>query len=164
MSDMILASIADWWLISSSGSANNYASQLTDFLKGSSSGSSITTKDGITFTISGQKIAYASNTWSSSNFTSLSSSAHPHKNYVGSVRIDINGISSLPNVAAEDLFFFTLYDDGSLIPVGLGRWTESDTDSSNTYNGKCDRSNNSNRLYCSGYIFDNNLKADFKID
>ena len=83
-----------------------------------------------------------------------------HKNEVGYIQIDINGEAG-PGIGAEDQFAFSYMDDGSLQPEGgtflhkyleHSHWTEF-----------CPVGQEPDRtLYCTGHIFENNLKVLYK--
>ena len=94
-----------------------------------------------------------------------------HRQCIGMVSIDING-SSLPNKAAEDIFWFTLWNDGSLRPIGAINWNggvDSDPDNAPDADGGDEHwrtrcaigsvPDEGDLAYCTGHIFENNLKV-----
>ena len=83
----------------------------------------------------------------------------PHKHRVGAVYVDING-QTKPNVAGTDLFAFSMWNDGSLKPVGGNGWWTTDAP---LWTAQCPvGSAPSNALYCTGHVFENNLKVLYK--
>ena len=118
----------------------------------SSTGASYLAKDGIEY------ITYTD--WGSG-----SNGTPAHKQIVGIVWVDINGVAK-PNEYATDVFWFHLMNDGSLQPGGgtflannagythahwstkcpIGGAVESDVDAA----------------YCTGHIFENNLKVLYR--
>ncbi len=109
-------------------------------------------KDGMLYTIkiTGEK--------SGKNIV-LNNNAAPHKQMVGYVHIDINGVNG-PNQLAKDVFVFSLFNDGSLQPLG-GRG--SGVAAEKYWDNTC----NANKvtdggLYCAGSIFENDLKVIYQ--
>ena len=114
-------------------------------LSGLAKANSIQTKDGMLFFVAGK---------SNSDYTGTA----PHKYRTGAVYVDINGISK-PNEVGTDIFAFSLFNDGSLIPVGLNGWMED----GDLWTSKCSvNSVPSNPIFCTAHIFANNLKVLYK--
>lgn len=85
----------------------------------------------------------------------------PHKDLIGTVLIDINGASA-PNALAEDWFMFTLFNDGSLRPMGGANWSEGDEQCN--WQAAGDRGCQPDTVpgrpeACAGHIFENNLRV-----
>lgn len=109
----------------------------------------------------------------------------PHLQQMGNVTIDING-DLRPNADGTDVFYFTLWNDGSLRPKGGVCWEEPATNKDNDEASKqlwgacepssvdgavghwkqtCPRAedgNVSNYAYCAGHIFENNFKVLYR--
>ena len=85
----------------------------------------------------------------------------PHKRKIGYVFVDINGLAK-PNKGAVDIFHFTMWDDGSLRPVGGNEWDGNSNDVTWRTSCKIDK-DPSDRAYCTGHIFENNLKVRYKM-
>lgn len=140
----------------SGNTGNNYASNLTDFLKGTANGATLTTKDGVYYSIS---INNGNTTYK-----------QPHNNLIGKVIIDIDGNGRGADTLAEDRFAFSLYDDGSLRAYGSANYlgSKGTTTATTPWSGNCDATTSPNtdakREACTGYIFEHNLKADYKLD
>ena len=86
-----------------------------------------------------------------------------HKQIVGVVWVDINGVTK-PNVYATDVFWFHLMNDGSLQPGG-GTFLTNNNDYLNwatvcPINGVV--AAGVNGAYCTGHIFENNLKVLYR--
>ncbi len=106
------------------------------------------TKDGMIFIISGLPTSKQTDT-----------GLLPHKQRIGAVYVDING-QTKPNTAGIDLFAFSMWNDGSLKPVGGNDWWGED---STLWTEQCaDGAIPENALYCTGHIFENNLKVLYK--
>ena len=89
----------------------------------------------------------------------LNNNTAPHAQIVGYVHIDINGLSA-PNQLARDIFVFTLFNDGSLQPLGgRGSGVSADKYWDNTCNAN---QVTDGGLYCAGSIFENNLKVIYQ--
>ena len=90
-----------------------------------------------------------------------------HRQAIGIVGIDINGVAE-PNRVGKDLFFFYEYNDGSLRPIGSGNWLDGDDASNSQYNwndgttDKCNETTVTSGLTCAGSIFENNLKVIYQ--
>lgn len=79
----------------------------------------------------------------------------PHQCMIGAVYVDISG-QNPPNVAGTDLFAFSLWNDGSLRPVGGGGWMPGGA----LWGTQCPiGAAPTNPLYCSGHVFENELKV-----
>lgn len=88
---------------------NSYGNALCNYLKITNTGANtFLSKDGIKYSIS------ANNTPSP-----VGRSAHAQR--IGDITIDINGNSN-PNTSATDIFYFSLWNDGSLRPKGSINW------------------------------------------
>lgn len=81
----------------------------------------------------------------------------PHKQGIGTYLIDINGLR-LPNRMGQDIFMFTLWNDGSLKPVGGTDWSPYDR-YTKTWQDYCNATSVTSGWYCAGSIFENNLKV-----
>ena len=128
-------------------SAGDYCDLLLNYMKGSCDGTKLTLVDGVSYDI----------TISDSS----TSPVMPHRHKIGSIVVDING-ESKPNKSAEDIFYFTLYDDGSLRPQGGKNWDEANSDA-DTWETKCPAdAEPSAPEYCAGHVFENNLKVLYK--
>ena len=140
-------SLTEGDLVSSAGS---YCNNLLDFMKGYCEDATLTLVDGVSYTIEFDN--------------NPSGSGMPHRRKIGQVDIDINGASN-PNQPAEDVFYFALYDDGSLRPKGGKNWDESGSDTS-TWKTQCredeEPAANGGAEYCAGHIFEHNLKVLYK--
>lgn len=140
----------------SNSTGNDLASNLTDFMKASSDGATVTAKDGTYYqiTINNGNTSYK----------------QPHNNLVGSVLIDIDGNAKGADSLAEDRFRFSLYDDGSLRAYGSANYlgSKGTTTTTTPWLNNCDKTHspntNAKKEACTGYIFENNLKADYKLD
>lgn len=107
-------------------------------------------KDGIVY--------FVSKGYSSSNMPDMT--LPPHKRMVGAVYIDINGATK-PNTGGEDIFGFTLWDDGSLRPAGGQQWNGSADDT--TWETTCPIDGTPTvPISCTGHIFENNFKVLYK--
>ncbi len=92
----------------------------------------------------------------------------PHKQRIGNVWIDINGVTK-PNYGGTDLFLFTLYNDGSLRPAGAKNWmegaiTNEDDDTPACYWREVCPDNQVPTDYfgCTASVFENSLKILYK--
>lgn len=84
----------------------------------------------------------------------------PHRQLLGNVYVDING-ARRPNAVGTDIFAFTLWNDGSLRPVGGANWNEASGQC--TWQTNCPNGAVPTDYYaCTGAIFENNLKALYK--
>lgn len=88
-----------------------------------------------------------------------------HKQRIGDVTIDINGVSE-PNNDGTDVFYFSWWNDGSLRPQGGTNWNGN---ANSQPGGPQHWSNNCpanavprNSAFCAGHIFENNLKVLYK--
>ncbi|MBE7712090.1 MAG: type II secretion system protein [Cyanobacteria bacterium SIG31] len=87
-------------------------------------------------------------------------SAAPHKQRIGNVYIDINGVST-PNEMGTDIFVFTWWNDGSLRPVGAQNWNGLST--APTWRTLCPANDiPTDYKACAGHVFENNLKVSYK--
>lgn len=100
----------------------------------------------------------------------LPDSTIPHQNGIGTVAININGSNAFPEVASygSEEFLFTLWDDGSLRPVGAANWNGNMNSGvglrEHWSNEKCPLNGTvSDARYCAGHIFENNLKVNYKL-
>ena len=103
-------------------------------------------------------------------------------NMSGYVDIDINGLAG-PNIDATDIFHFTLWNDGTLIPQGATNWeggryiqVETGDDRMHGTINNLDRPGGNrhwetqcprgaippNPAFCAGHIFANNMKVLYK--
>lgn len=142
-----------------------YGAQLSRFLKITpNADGSFFSKDGMTYT------------FTISNANPLNDISHRQR--IGDVTIDING-SSLPNLSATDIFYFSWWNDGSLRPKGGTNWNGGaaqdkdeggqaigNTDSvggSEHWSAKCAANAiPSGEDYCAGHVFENNFKVLYK--
>lgn len=88
----------------------------------------------------------------------------PHRERIGEVFIDINGVSK-PNVMSMDVFMFSWWNDGTLKPAGIADWNSFNggVDSNCSWRSHC--ANNAvptNGASCTGSIFENNYKVLYK--
>ena len=72
---------------------------------------------------------------------------------------DNNGTRS-PNRYGKDVFAFTLWNDGSLKPVGGRGWLGNAT--TDTWVQRCNTASVVDGAYCTGAIFENNLKVIYQ--
>ena len=90
-----------------------------------------------------------------------------HKQFMGHVVIDINGLAE-PNKVGKDVFAFLLYNDGSLRPIGSQNWREENDTSNKVINwkdgtqDKCNETTVTTGISCAGSIFENNLKVIYQ--
>lgn len=145
--------------VTSSNSA--FWSNFGHYIKGSynSTSTSYTSADGISYSLGGI------NSNASGNFpaeTSISDNCNS-TTLSGCFMIDINGASA-PNRDALDRFYFVLRNDGSLKPVGSEHWQPGVLQIANhSWTDKCNKDSiPTDAKYCSGHIFENNLKVDYK--
>lgn len=131
-----------------------YSEALTDYLRASvdkKNKNVLRTKDGLKIDIS--------------KFNP-STETKPHRRYVTEVAVNINpNTEAQRNVQmARDLFYFALYDDGSLRPKGGQNWDERDdnepiwSDTNVCENGEAP----SDPQFCAGSIFENGFKVMYK--
>lgn len=130
----------------------SYGNALSNYLKITNVGANIfLSKDGIEYSISANNVP-----------SPASASAHAQR--IGDVTIDING-SSNPNSAATDVFYFSLWNDGSLRPKGATNWDGGVNDGdggSEHWKTQCDINTiptATGAEYCAGHVFENNLKV-----
>ena len=89
-----------------------------------------------------------------------------HQRLEGLVLIDINGFAE-PNRVGRDAFFFVMYKDGSLKPIGGNQWStdESLNASHNWETGtrdKCNATEVTSGWSCAGSIFENDQKVIYQ--
>lgn len=84
----------------------------------------------------------------------------PHKQRIGNVYVDINGAAK-PNSMGTDIFAFSLWNDGSLKPVGSANWSE-DEEACSWQDSCANNEFPSDYQACTGSIFENNLKVLYK--
>lgn len=89
-----------------------------------------------------------------------------HQRLEGLVLIDINGFAE-PNRVGRDAFFFVMYKDGSLKPIGGNGW--STVDAHNTSHNwdtgttdKCNDTTVTSGWSCAGSIFENDQKVIYQ--
>ena len=140
--------------------ATNYFRALSNHLKITPTNKPETwvSKNGVTYTISNPA------TWF------VGAGLAPHRQRLGGtaftmIDIDLNGTTG-PNKFAIDKFEFTLWNDGSLKPVGgLGFKEDGDpkVNEREHWTVKCPNGSvQNNNQYCTGSIFENNLKVLYK--
>ena len=81
----------------------------------------------------------------------------PANQFVGHLHLDINGPKG-PNVMSKDVFWFEIYNDGTLRPSGsdtAGRYAEISPQNRTWRNGICDETRVRGPQNCAGSIFDN---------
>ena len=91
------------------------------------------------------------------------SGKYPHHIPVGQLTIDINTANVKPNRDAEDKFYFQIFDDGSLRPMGGKEWNGNSN--AITWETTCKENvkpSANDAKYCAGHIFENNLKVLYK--
>ena len=86
-----------------------------------------------------------------------------YNRFNGIVLIDINGMAK-PNKLGRDAFYFALYADGTLKPVGANNWSDNAglNDSYNWASGttdKCNEETVTTGWTCAGSVFENNQKV-----
>lgn len=114
-----------------------------------------------------------------SGFTKRDASSPIHRQFFGYLAVDINGIAT-PNQYGKDIFFFAIYNDGSLRPVGSNTWYEGykhtnmpndklqqalDSYSKFQWNSGedlCNKESVGSGMTCAGSIFENNLKVIYQ--
>lgn len=84
-----------------------------------------------------------------------------HKQRIGNVYIDINGFKK-PNSFGSDIFVFSLWNDGSLKPVGGSNWAGSGVDACTWQDACPDDAVAGDYRACTGSVFENNLKVMYK--
>ena len=138
---------------------------LQRYLKGASDGdNTFTTKDGISYIITIPVKA---------SRTVPNPQDPPHMQRIGGnitgVIIDINGANQGPRESATDRFYFSLWNDGSLRPIGGTNWNgEATSRSGGTlhWTTKCPvgavPADEVARQCCTGHIFENNFKVLYK--
>ncbi len=86
-----------------------------------------------------------------------------YNRFNGIVLIDINGTAK-PNKLGRDAFYFALYSDGTLKPVGSNNWSDN-TSLNSSYNwasgstDKCNEGTVTTGWTCAGSVFENNQKV-----
>ena len=114
-----------------------------------SAGAPFISKDGVIYVIN----------YSSDN---MATGVPAHKQRIGNVYIDINGYRK-PNALGSDIFVFSLWNDGSLRPVGGANWAGDDADGACTWKSACPNDETAGDYRaCAGSVFENNLKVMFK--
>ena len=99
--------------------------------------------------------------------TNIDTSNPAHLQKIGSVTIDING-NAKPGEAGTDIFYFSLWGDGSLRPKGGTNWNGASSSASGGtehWSQKCkaaDQGIVSDYKYCAGHVFENNLKVLYR--
>jgi len=85
-----------------------------------------------------------------------------HGQRLGYVHIDINGLSE-PNAIGKDVFVFTLWNDGSIRPLGsIGSLGGGEGDDQ-LWPSHCDATTiTDGGVFCAGSIFENNLKVIYQ--
>ena len=88
-----------------------------------------------------------------------------HRRQYGVLCVDINGTAT-PNRLGKDVFFFAMYDDGSLRPAGGSNWYDDGGSLTDVYwkdgNDKCNETTVTSGFSCAGSIFENNLKVIYQ--
>ena len=95
---------------------------------------------------------------------STNSIATPSKQVIGTVAIDINGLTK-PNTAGKDIFMFTWFNDGSIRPVGSTGWdpfNPSIEDDKLHWSKACNETKVTSGWACAGSVFENNLKVIYQ--
>ena len=94
----------------------------------------------------------------------------PRSSFLGAygvLIVDINGLTTKPNVAGKDIFVFFIDRSGQMIPGGSSTeaWLFNDDSleySSNDSSRACNENNVSKGYGCAGSIFENNLKVIYQ--
>ena len=134
------------WTSEKNLSNSSYGSQLTG-------GCALLSSDGMIYYIRQRTIWYPARL-----------AQQPHKQCIGTLTIDINGFSK-PNKVAKDVFQFTLWNDGSLRPVGSTGWDKDGTgieDDKMHWTKLCNETSVTSGWACAGAIFENNLKVIYE--
>lgn len=129
---------------------STYLKDLSDYLRGSYNGTTFTTNDNIQYTLS-------SNTTGSDT-----SSVAAHKQHVADVTVNI--APKRTPADADTVFYFTMWNDGSLIPKGAEGWAGTAANSGVwSDSGKCPNGAvPTDKTFCAGSIFANNLNVKYK--
>ena len=136
--------------LSSGGSA--YVDALSNHLKFSYDGKNIVSKDGIGYVVS-------------MTYNKFNDQIPAHKQRLGSVTVDINGPKGNPNASGTDIFSFSLWNDGSLRPMGGTHWLGGSPVAGDEYHWtvQCPTgATPTNPDFCAGHVFENNLKVLYK--
>ncbi len=132
---------------------DRYADALSNHMKTTFDGTNIVSKDGIGYVVS------------ISNSSPSNTQIPAHKQFVGSVTIDINGPNVKPNASGTDVFNFSFWNDGSLRPKGATHWFGEGAVAGEDYHWtvKCPSGAiPEDPDFCAGHIFENNLKVLYK--
>lgn len=155
--------------------AEPYLRRLQNFLNGSSDGTTLTTKNGFSYSFDGE----GSKAGSTEDITKRSDEdavkdvkdgiidrVPPHRTYVAHLMIDINGTAG-PNRNGRDRFHFGLFRDGSLRPAGgAQRWAYGTEWDKKTWQRNCKNDstvNNEAAMFCTGSIFANDMKVKYTV-
>ena len=147
------------------GDADEYAEELTDFLRGQAFDDNgfqaINLSDGLSirFTTLTNEDTFPA---ALANIESaVAGEERPHRRRIGGVRVNISPNVTVPQDGRE-LFYFALYDDGSLRPAGGRNWNEGGTN--NHWNNAARCANNQAPAdgmgrYCTGSIFEQGMRV-----
>lgn len=148
------------------GNADEYAEDLTDFLRGQAFADdegfeTINLSDGLSIRF--QQLA-DNDTFGAALVNIVSDDAaedRPHRRRIGGVRVNISPNVTVPQDGRE-LFYFALYDDGSLRPAGGRNWNEGGA--SNHWDNIARCANNqapaaNMGMYCTGSIFEQGMRV-----
>ena len=95
------------------------------------------------------------------NADSMVATNPAHKQRIGTVFVDTNGIKT-PNAIGTDIFAFSLWNDGSLRPVGGANWSEGAEGECKWQDTCANNAAATDYNACAGAIFENNLKVLYK--
>ena len=135
-----------------------YINELAKYIKmsysSSSNSSTFKTRDGFAYTID------------ITNAVPDNVADPVYKQRVGDVVIDIDGANNGVNADATDIFYFSMWNDGSLSTKGATDW-DGTADSADGgkyhWSTQCDLDAlPADETYCAGHIFENNMKVLYK--
>ena len=144
LSDNSVDSLEDMGVVQNGEAA--YTSELSNHLKSTANGQTLTTKDNVSYNITIANNAGAGTV--------------PHRRYRGTVEIDINA-SNNQATPGEDAFLFGLFDDGSLRPRGSADWDGSGGAATWQANCPVDAAPTVAED-CAAHIFANNMKVRYR--
>ncbi len=150
-----------------------YQNVLSDYMK--------ITKANDSYWVSKDGVAYNLNAINKSS--PMNDLAKIHKQYLmnsddedihslkSAIEIDIDGPNVGKNMNGLDKFYFLMYNDGSLRPVGGSGWIEGDSttiaEGEFHWSKKCpnDQSiDEADAVYCTGSVLENNLKVRYRVN
>lgn len=137
--------------LSSGGSA--YVDALSNHFNFSYDGTNIVSKDGIGYVVS-------------MTYSKFDDQMPAHKQRLGLVTVDINGPKGNPNASGTDIFNFSLWNDGSLRPMGGTNWFGGESPTAGSeYHWTVQCPNGATPAdpdFCAGHVFENNLKVLYR--